>query len=169
MNLIDLNLNKITINGTQYNLNPNITEKTIDAWFENFYSKGDLNLALKTKIKNAFKDIADRLPGFDIFVETVSVNNLEATINAYLNDHILALDGFYKVSITANKSVFLTKDTSANAAVKLAILKTNGGISINDIPETVVDSKNIWKSPEFSVTLLNNTIVNGTVVKTDND
>lgn len=169
LNLIDLNLNKITINGTQYNLNPNITEKTIDAWFENFYSKGDLNLALKTKIKNAFKDIADRLPGFDIFVETVSADNLEATINAYLNDHVLALDGFYKVSITANKSVFLTKDTSANAAVKLAILKANGGISINDIPETVVDSKNIWKSPEFSVTLLNNTTVSGTVVKIDND
>lgn len=166
---IDLNNNTITLNGNKYNLNPYITDKTIDAWFSHLYVDGLLSLKTKKKIKTAFKDIANKLIDFDLLLETLEPENLESGINDYLRNHILALDGIYSISITNNGSIYLNKDCSPNAAVILAILKRNGDININDIPEKIIDSQSILKSPEFSVTLANNSVVNGTIQRIDGE
>ena len=166
---IDLNNNTITLNGTNYNLNPNITDKIVDGWFSRLYTEGRLDLKVKKKIKTAFKDIINKLADFDLLLETLEPENLENGINEYLRKHILALDGIYSVSITNNGSVYLNKDCSPNAAVILAILKRNGDVSVNDIPEKIIDSQSILKSPEFSVTLANNSVVSGTIQRIDGE
>ena len=167
INIDEVNGTVITLNNIPYRLDTIITAKFIDNWFGDYYAK--VNPKLSKKVSQSLKTISGSLIDFDEFVASLDENSYIEQINDYLKQHILALNGIYSIEITNNGNISLSKDNSANAAIKLEILKTFSNVDLSSIPDNIIDSKNILNYQDFSVTLSNGSEISGSVERIGNE